>query len=135
MEKTGEIVECRGTRAIVRIYRTSSCCENCAECAENCRPGTTLIEAYNNASAKVGDTVKVQMNSGSFLFLAVLGYILPIIICITTYIFAEKFTGNILIADLCVIFSIIVILTVFFLLDKLPRKSTKISHHVIKVIN
>ena len=88
MEQIGEVVELRGKRALVRIYRTSSCGENCSACSGECKPSATMALASNGLHAKVGDTVKIQMNSASFLFLAFVGYILPIIICIATY-----FTG------------------------------------------
>lgn len=134
MEQIGEIVELKGKRAVVRIYRASACGENCASCSGECKPTTTMIEAYNTASANVGDTVKLEMNSASFLLLAFIGYILPIIICIATYFMVDKLTGNTLIADLCAIFSLVAVLVIFFLLDKLPRKSTKFSSHIIKIL-
>ena len=134
MEQIGEIVELKGKHAVVRIYRASACGENCANCGGECKPTTTMIEAHNTVSANVGDTVKLEMNSASFLLLAFIGYILPIIICIATYFLVDKFTGNTLIADLCAIFSIVAVLIVFFLLDKLPRKSTKFSNRIIKIL-
>lgn len=134
MEQIGEIVELRGNRAVVRIYRASSCGENCASCSGGCKPTTTMIEAHNTASANVGDTVKLEMNSASFLLLAFIGYILPILICIATYFVVDKFTGNTLLADLSAIFSLIAVLLIFFLFDKLPRKSTRFSSRIIKIL-
>ena len=134
MEQIGEVVELKGKRALVRIYRASSCGENCSSCSGECKPTPTMVEAVNGISAKVGDTVKLQMNSGSFLLLAFIGYILPIIICIATYFLVEHFTGNMVIADISAIAAIIVVLGVFFIVDKLHFKSTRFSSRVIKIL-
>lgn len=134
MEQIGEIVELKGKRAVVRIYRASSCGENCASCSGECKPTTTMIEAHNTVSANVGDTVKLEMNSGSFLLLAFIGYILPVIVCIATYFLVHRITGNVLVADFCAIFSIIAMLIIFFLLDKIPRKSTRFSNRITKIL-
>ena len=85
MEQIGEVVELRGKKALVRIQRTSSCGENCSQCEGGCKPTSSVIEATNGIAAKVGDTVKIQMNSLAFMTLAFIGYILPIIVCLITY--------------------------------------------------
>ena len=135
MEQIGEVVELKGKRAVIRIYRASSCGENCASCSGECKPTATTVEAINGISAKVGDTVKLQMNSASFILLAFIGYILPILICIATYFIVEKFTGNILVADLSAIFALVAVLIAFFLFDKIPRKSTKFSSKITKILS
>lgn len=134
MEQIGEVIELKGKRALVRIYRTSSCGENCSQCSGECKPSATMIEATNGLSAKVGDTVKLQMNSGSFLFLAFLGYIFPIIVCIATYFIVNSITDNVIAADLSAIASLILVLVIFFILDKIPHKSTRFSSRIIKIL-
>ncbi len=135
MEQIGEVVELKGKRAIIRIYRASSCGENCAHCSGECKPTAAMVEAINGISAKVGDTVKLEMNSGSFLLLAFTGYILPILVCIATYFIAEHFTSNTVIADISAIASLVLVLAVFFLVDKLLHfKSTRFSSRVIKIL-
>ena len=134
MEQIGEVVELKGKRALVRIYRTSSCGENCSTCSGECKPSATMTLAANGLDAKVGDTVKIQMNSTSFLFLAFVGYILPVIICIATYFAVEYFTNNIIISDICAILSLIAVLVVFFIIDKLPKKSSRFSSRIIKIL-
>ncbi len=134
MEQIGEVVELKGKRAVVRIYRTSSCGENCASCSGECQPSATLMEATNGISAKVGDTVKIQMNSASFLLLAFTGYILPIIVCIATYFAVYKLTGDTVIADVSAIASLVIVLLLFFAIDKLPRRSTRFSSRIVKIL-
>ncbi len=136
MEQIGEVVELRGKKALVRIHRVSACGENCASCEGGCKPTSSLTEAVNDISAKVGDTVKIQMNSLSYMALAFIGYILPLIICIATYFITKKFTDSTVIADASAIGSLIGMLLLFYVIDKLPffKKSTKFSTRIVKVI-
>lgn len=134
MEQIGEVVELKGKNALVRIRRASACGENCAQCSGNCTPTATVVCAVNGLSAKVGDTVKLQMNSGAFLLLAFIGYILPILLCIGAYFIAEKITGNILIADISAILTILITLLIFFIYDRKPHKSTRFSSRIIKIM-
>lgn len=136
MEQIGEVVELRGRRALVRIRRTSSCGENCSQCSGECKPTATLVEAINGIYAKVGDTVKLQMNSASFLFLAFIGYILPIIVCIAAYFITEEITDNVILSDIAAIAALIGVLVIFFIADKLKplRKSTRFSSRIIKIL-
>lgn len=134
MEQIGEIVELNGKNALVRINRVSMCGENCASCSGGCKPTATVISATNGLSAKVGDTVKLQMNSGAFLLLAFIGYILPILICIAVYFIVKKLTDNIIIADAAAVGAIVLTLAAFFVFDKLPHKSTRFSTRIIKIL-
>lgn len=134
MEQIGEVVELRGRRALVRIRRTSSCGENCSSCSGGCTPTATVMEVTNGLYAKVGDTVKVQMSSGNFLFLAFIGYILPILICIGVYFLTMHLTDNVMISDAAALIALVVVLILFFIIDKLPRKSTRFSSRIIKIL-
>lgn len=134
MEQIGEVVELNGKKALVRIQRTSSCGENCAECSGGCKPTSSVVEANNSVSAKVGDTVKMQMNSLAFMSLAFIGYILPVIVCIATYFIVSSFTNNVVIADASAIGSLIAVLLIFFIVDKLPKKSNLFTSTIVKIL-
>ena len=134
MEQIGEVVELRGKKALVRIQRTSSCGENCSQCEGGCKPTSSVIEATNGIAAKVGDTVKIQMNSLAFMTLAFIGYILPIIVCLITYFTVKAFTDSTVIADTSAIISLIAVLVIFYIVDKLPKKSNIFSSRIIKIL-
>ena len=134
MEQIGEVVELKGTDAVVRIKRASACGENCSECGGGCKPTASMVTAVNGLSAKVGDTVKLQMNSASFLLLAFIGYILPIIVCIAVYFIVKSITDNILIADISAVSSIAPVLLIFFIVDKIPFKRRIFSSRIIKIL-
>lgn len=134
MEQIGEVVEINGKQALVRIKRTSSCGENCSSCSGDCKPTSSVIRATNGIYAKVGDTVKLQMNTAAFMLLAFIGYILPIIVAAVTYIVVGRFTSNNIIQDVSAFLSIIVVLLVFFVIDKLPHKSSFFTSRIIKIL-
>ena len=134
MEQIGEVVELRGAEALVRVKRVSSCGENCSSCSGGCKPTSTTVCVINGISAKVGDTVKFQMNSASFLFLAFIGYILPIIICLSAYAVVKSVTSSVEIADAAAILSIVLTLLIFYFFDKIPHKSTRFTGRIIKIL-
>jgi len=134
LEQIGEVVELRGKKALVRIRRVSSCGENCSSCSGSCTPTASVVSAVNGLSAKVGDTVKLSMNASSFLFLAFLGYIFPLIVCVGVYFIVNKITGSVMISDIFAVLSLILTLFVFYLLDKLPDKPSRFSSRIIKIL-
>ena len=134
MEQIGEVMELRGRQALVRIQRTSACGENCAQCEGGCKPTSSVVSATNGINAKVGDTVKIQLNSLAFMTLAFIGYILPILICIITYFVVVAFTDNVIIADASAIVSLVIVLLAFFIIDKFPKKSNIFTTKIIKIL-
>lgn len=134
MNQIGQVVELQGKNAIVRVRRASSCGENCAMCSGECQPTSTTMKAINGLNAKVGDMVKVEMSSGSFVLLAFIGYILPILIAIAAYAIARRVFSDSLIADISAVAALILTLVVFFVVDKLPKKSTRFSSRIIRIL-
>ena len=134
MDQIGQVVDLQGKNAIVRVRRTSACGENCASCSGECAPTSTTLKAVNGLNAKVGDMVKVEMSSGAFVLLAFIGYILPIIIAIAAYMTALRIFDDTLIADISAVVALVLTLVVFFVLDKLPRKSTRFSSRIIRIL-
>ena len=134
MEQIGEVVELKGKKALVRVRRASSCGENCASCSGECKPSATVIYAINGLSAKVGDRVKLQMHSGAFLFLAFVGYIMPIILCIAAYFAVNALTDSVMLSDIAAVLTIVITLAAFYIFDKFPHKSTRFSIRIIKIL-
>ena len=134
MDQIGQVVELQGKSAIVRVRRTSACGENCASCGGGCTPTSTTLKAVNGLNAKIGDMVKVEMSSGAFVLLAFIGYILPILIAIGAYIVAQKLSSDTLVADISAVVALVLTLVAFFVLDKLPKKSTRFSSRIIRIL-
>ena len=134
MDQIGQVVELQGKSAVVRVRRTSACGENCASCGGGCTPTSTTLKAVNGLNAKVGDMVKVEMSSGAFVLLAFIGYILPILIAIGAYIVARQLSADTLVADISAVVALVLTLVAFFVVDKLPRKSTRFSSRIIRIL-
>ncbi len=134
MDQIGQVVELQGKNAIVRVRRASACGENCSSCEGGCSPTATTMKAVNGLNAKVGDMVKVEMSKGAYLTLAFVGYILPIIITAAAYIIADYITANSLIADISAVAALIITLVIFFAADKLPKRSTRFSSRIIRIL-
>ena len=134
MDQIGQVVELQGKSAVVRVRRTSACGENCASCGGGCTPTSTTLKAVNGLNAKVGDMVKVEMSSGAFVLLAFIGYILPILIAIGAYTVARQLSSDTIVADISAVVALVLTLVVFFVLDKLPKKSTRFSSRIIRIL-
>ncbi len=134
MDQIGQVVEIQGKTAIVRVRRSSGCGENCSSCSSECKPTSSTLKAVNGLNAKVGDMVKVEMSSGAFIFLAFIGYILPIIITLAVYLIVNHFTSDSTIADISALAALILTLAVFFAVDKIPKKSTRFSSRIIRIL-
>lgn len=134
MDQIGQVVELRGKSAIVRVRRTSACGENCSNCSGGCSPTSATLKAVNGLNAKVGDMVKVEMSQGAYVLLAFIGYILPILIAIGAYFAADYLFSDSLIADISAVAALLLTIAVFYVLDKLPKKSTRFSSRIIRIL-
>ena len=77
----GTIVRIADEMAWAKVQRTGSC-EGCSErgaCGINGGVQNTEVEAINDAGAKVGDRVLIDVNSASVLKTAFLLYVFPIL--------------------------------------------------------
>ncbi len=80
MEEHGIIVECRGTTALVKTRRGTSC-DNCSS-KKACKPleqNDMLIEVENTIGAKVGQDVVFTVGAGSVIKAGVLFYLVPVL--------------------------------------------------------
>lgn len=134
MDQIGQVVEIQGKTAIVRVRRTSACGENCSGCSGECKPTASTMKAVNGLDAKVGDMVKVEMNPGAYVLLAFIGYILPLILTVAAYLLANRITSDSLVADITAVVTLIVTLVVFYFVDKIPKKSTRFSSRIIRIL-
>jgi len=82
MEETGTIIELKGKNIAIVICRKSSFCEHCAS-MESCQMGddntSKMIEAHNLIGAGVGDRVKLNVSTRTFLQSSFIVYIVPLI--------------------------------------------------------
>lgn len=82
MEEIGTVIELQG-RSIARVLcRKSSFCEHCAS-MESCQISSDntskIVEAHNLIGANVGDRVKLNISSKTFLQSSFIVYIIPLL--------------------------------------------------------
>jgi sigma-E factor negative regulatory protein RseC len=78
MQETGVVRELRGPKALVLVKRQSAC-DSCASAGSGCK-GTQHgmeIEAFNDAGAAAGDTVRISFRAFTYLKGAILIYGVP----------------------------------------------------------
>lgn len=81
MNEEGCITKVIGNKAWVLAQRNSMCesCDHKASCTPMGGDKRIEIEALNTANAKIGDRVVVSLNTSSFMKIAFLVYMLPLI--------------------------------------------------------
>ncbi len=134
MDQIGQVVELQGKHALVRVRRASACGENCSSCAGGCKPTSSTLKAVNGLDAKVGDMVKVEMNPGAYVLLAFVGYILPIVVAVAAYLLANHLTTDTLVADISAVAALVLTFVVFYFVDKIPKKSTRFTSRIIRIL-
>lgn len=83
MEKSGIIKEIKNDKAIVMIFKESSCA-HCNKCSENEKISNEL-EIPLQPNMNIGDTITFEMNDKKLYKIATLIYILPLIAMIIGY--------------------------------------------------
>lgn len=94
MQEVGTVVEVRDDLAIVEVER-SPACERCGVCHHMLGTNKMVAEARNDAQAKVGEKVNLEIESKIFLTMAFVLYIVPVVFLIIGY-----FIGSTLVAFL-----------------------------------
>lgn len=78
MENIGVVKKIKDNEAVVEIQRTSACGESCASCKGGCIPTKKYVEAINLPGARVGQRVKIELQTVKVLNAAMIMYLLPL---------------------------------------------------------
>ncbi len=91
MEETGLVIKVEGNRAFVAVERKSAC-EGCPASSIICKPGDegSIIEAINEAGAKIGDRVNVSLKAFSYLKGSIIVYGIPTICLIAGAVIGKE---------------------------------------------
>lgn len=90
MNQIGEVSSVNGDFAEVIIKKESGCGENCASCGMCDMSKLRKVTVYNECGAKVGDRVKIVLESWKALTLAAITFILPLVIFLCSFMFLEN---------------------------------------------
>ncbi len=133
MERIGEVIKVNGKDVVVRIKRASSCGENCASC-KGCASTSATVTVENDKKVSVGDMVKLSLRSSSFILLAFIGYILPILLTIGAYFLFFALFSSEAVADIGAMAVLFITFLVFFFLDKRISELKVFKSKISKVI-
>lgn len=84
MVQNGIVKQIIKNMAEVEIQRSSACGESCASCGL-CPGQLTVVSALNDADAKIGDSVIIDMSDKKVLGAALLVYIVPVLMLFGGY--------------------------------------------------
>lgn len=84
MVQNGIVKQISKNTAEVEIQRSSACGEACASCGL-CPGQRTVVSALNEAGAKIGDSVIIDMSGKKVLGAALLVYIVPVLMLFCGY--------------------------------------------------
>ncbi len=99
MEETGLVIKIEGNKAVIAVQRRSAC-EGCPA-SSLCKPGDegSVIEAINEAGAKIGDRVSVSLKAFSYLKGSIIVYGIPTICLIAGAIIGKEFFKDLINLD------------------------------------
>ncbi|MEG3638957.1 SoxR reducing system RseC family protein [Magnetococcus sp. PR-3] len=99
MQEQGKVVELEGDFAIIATERKSACGNCGGESSCNTLSGglgkkPILFRAYNEAGAKRGDHVVLEIREGAFLSASFMAYLLPLIALFVVALFVRSIGLN-----------------------------------------
>ena len=90
MIQKGEILEVNGEFAVAMVKKESSCSDSCASCGMCDTSKIRKVKVLNEEGLKVGDEVRLLIETGKTIFLALITYILPLVIFFFSFGFSEN---------------------------------------------
>lgn len=93
MEEIGSVKSIQGALATV-VVKKKSACEHCTAGTCQIKEGGAELEAFNEAGAKVGQTVRVELRSYSYVKGSMMIYGLPALALIAGAIVGKEFVGS-----------------------------------------
>ncbi len=134
MEKIATVVTTDGEKAWVQLLRASACGENCSSCSASCKKTKHTAEVRNTIGAVAGQKVKVEMGSGSFLFVTFLAYIVPLLALFVGYGVTYLLSHNDVTADIVGLGALIFSFFVLRLVDRNLGQKEKYISEITKIL-
>lgn len=94
IEDIGIVRKVTGDKAFVEVERSSACAQcGLQEAEELATGGKVVFEAFNMAGSNVGDRVRVQVQTGTYIKASVYIYGIPVLLLIIGAIFGAYLAG------------------------------------------
>jgi sigma-E factor negative regulatory protein RseC len=94
IEDIGKVVKIQGDQAFIEVERSSACAEcGLQEAEEMTTGGKVVFEAFNMIQAKVGDRVKVQVQTAAYMKATAYVYGIPVLLLASGAVFGAYIAG------------------------------------------
>lgn len=142
MIKEGTITKTCNSNAWVQVGRNSMCdhCESKSECTTLSSSRKMEAEAKNLTGGKVGDRVQLKVNNISFLKIALMFYITPVIALITGALIGVKIAPEFslnpeLSSIIFALLAFVASFTIIYIFGKHVKKNQKYMPVIVKIIS
>ena len=129
MTGEGTIVSVNGEDAVVRIFKSSACSHNCADCGACQNPSFDTV-VNNPIGAKEGDKVLISSDSGKILLISLLVYILPVFLMIMVAVFCDILNAG----AFGTLTAFIILVSLWIMLIRKVNKNSHTQHTIIQII-
>jgi len=133
MKRYGRVIETDGINAKILLKRHAACGE-CGACQAGKENMEIQVIAINDANAKVGDMVEIDMATPNVLNAAFLAYGIPFIALVLGIYISSKFVEE-LFAMVIGFLSLGISYIFIKLYEKKIKGSDKYTSHITKIIN
>jgi sigma-E factor negative regulatory protein RseC len=94
IEDIGRVVKVQGDQAFIEVERSSACAEcGLQEAEEMTAGGKVVFEAFNMIQARVGDRVRVQVQTAAYMKATIYVYGIPVLLMVIGAIFGMYIAG------------------------------------------
>ena len=126
MEQQGYIIEVVDRKTAKLKMQRHSACASCGKCATTSEKKDIIVEVDNTLGAKVGDKVKVNMETVNVLKAAAIVYIVPLVALLVgtigTYFILDLLKISIYVETISGAFGLVSMLISFLILKKNDNK-------------
>ena len=126
MEQQGYIIEVIDKKTAKLKMQRHSACASCGKCATTSEKKDIIVEVDNTLGAKVGDNVKVNMETVNVLKAAAIVYIVPLVALLVgtigTYFVLDLLKISIYVETISGAFGLVSMLISFLILKKNDNK-------------
>ena len=96
IEDIGKVLKVQGDQAFIEVERSSACAEcGLQEAEEMTAGGKVVFQAFNMIQAKVGDRVKVRVQTAAYMKATLYVYGIPVLLMVIGAIFGMYISGAI----------------------------------------
>ena len=137
MTEVGSVVSVNDDAAVVAM-RMSGACKKCGLCMSSSDGKDVLLLARNEAGAKIGDSVEIEISSGRVLMAAFVVYLVPVVMTVVGFLVGSAVSGGSEESGLPIVLAVVFLVVSFlavWLYDLRVRKGERREATVTRVLD